>query len=72
MTVTRLEAAKYKRDHTEARHKILAKVNKTRGHNEKLGMRHIFQAVKIARYQGLVKNKTLVAAGFNPVREQGS
>lgn len=61
------------RPHREAaKRKILKAVNKHRPKDDQLGRRHIYKAVRIARVNDLVSNKTLIAAGFNPVKERGN
>jgi hypothetical protein len=61
----------HKMDNTEraarldARRDIVAAANKFRGGKTSFFSRHINQAVRICRYNGLVDSQVLMAAGFN-------
>ena len=56
----------------KAKKKILKAVNKRRPADQQLHRCHIQRAVRIARFNGLVSDKVLVNAGYNPVGERGN
>lgn len=65
----RRHAARQRRERNKARQRILKAANKRVGYSSDrhLGMRNLQEAVMIVRRFRLVKDETLVKAGFNPI-----